>query len=267
MNLNFILLDGLHSNWLPARGGESGNTVFRRADEQAYAKIAPTALRKELAEERDRLIWLCSRGVACPEVISWREEQEGACLVMTAIPGVPAADLSGSDLLEAWPSMVDQLNAVHSLSAEECPFERRLSEMFARAVDVVSRNAVNPDFLPDEDKLTPQPELLARIERELAVRLEQESRELTVCHGDPCMPNFMVSTKSLQCTGLIDVGRLGKADLYADLTLMISNAEEIWASSDEAKCAFDILFARLGIDAPDRERLAFYLRLDPLTWG
>lgn len=23
----------------------------------------------------------------------------------------------------------------------------------------------------------------------------------------------------------------------------------------------------LGIEAPDRERLAFYLRLDPLTWG
>ncbi len=25
--------------------------------------------------------------VACPEVINWQEEQEGACLVITAIPG------------------------------------------------------------------------------------------------------------------------------------------------------------------------------------
>ncbi|BEG55993.1 hypothetical protein VEV11M_43860 (plasmid) [Escherichia coli] len=39
------------------------------------------------------------------EVINWQEEQEGACLVITAIPGVPAADLSGADLLKAWPSM------------------------------------------------------------------------------------------------------------------------------------------------------------------
>ncbi len=31
--------------------------------------------------------------------------------------------------------------------------------MFGRAVDVVSRNAVNPDFLPDEDKSTPQLDL------------------------------------------------------------------------------------------------------------
>ncbi|MBD9624919.1 APH(3'') family aminoglycoside O-phosphotransferase [Ensifer sp. ENS06] len=267
MDLAFVFLEKLHSNWLPFRGGESGNIVFQRANAQAYAKIAAAAHRTELAGERDRLIWLQGRGVACPEVISWREEQEGACLVMTAIPGVPAADLSGSDLLKAWPSMVEQLNAVHGLSPEECPFERRLSGMLARAVDVVSRNAVNPDFLPDEDKHTPQPDLLARIERELTVRLEQESTELTVCHGDPCMPNFMVSAETLQCTGLIDLDRLGKADRYADLTLMIANADENWASPAEAKRAFDILFTSLGIDAPDRERLAFYLRLDPLTWG
>ena len=73
------------------------------------------------------------------------------------------------------------------------------------------------------------------------------------------MPNFMVDPKTLQCTGLIDLGRLGTADRYADLALMIANAEENWAAPDEA----DVL----GIEAPDRERLAFYLRLDPLTWG
>lgn len=50
--------------------------------------------------------------------------------------------------------MVQQLHAVHSLSPQKCPFERRLSDMFARAVEVVSRNAVNPDILPNEDKLT-----------------------------------------------------------------------------------------------------------------
>ncbi|MBL1477001.1 APH(3'') family aminoglycoside O-phosphotransferase, partial [Klebsiella pneumoniae] len=145
----------------------SGDFVFRRGDGHAFAKIAPASRRGELAGERDRLIWLKGRGVACPEVINWQEEQEGACLVITAIPGVPAADLSGADLLKAWPSMGQQLGAVHSLSVDQCPFERRLSRMFGRAVDVVSRNAVNPDFLPDEDKSTPQLDLLARVEREL----------------------------------------------------------------------------------------------------
>ena len=179
----------------------------------------------------------------------------------------PRADLSGADLLKAWPSMGQQLGAVHSLSVDQCPFERRLSRMFGRAVDVVSRNAVNPDFLPDEDKSTPQLDLLARVERELPVRLDQERTDMVVCHGDPCMPNFMVDPKTLQCTGLIDLGRLGTADRYADLALMIANAEENWAAPDEAERAFAVLFNVLGIEAPDRERLAFYLRLDPLTWG
>lgn len=44
------------------------------------------------------------------------------------------------------------------------------------------------------------------------------------------MPNFMVDPKTLQCTGLIDLGRLGTADRYADLALMIANAEENWAA-------------------------------------
>ncbi len=56
--------------------------------------------------------------------------------------------------------------------------------MFGRAVDVVSRNAVNPDFLPDEDKSTPQLDLLARVERELPVRLDQERTDMVVCHGE-----------------------------------------------------------------------------------
>ena len=60
---------------------------------------------------------------------------------------------------------------------------------------------------------------------------------------------------------------LGTADRYADLALMIANAEENWAAPDEAERAFAVLFNVLGIEAPDRERLAFYLRLDPLTWG
>lgn len=253
--------------WVPVRSGESGDFVYRRNDGLAYAKISPLARVADLAGERDRLTWLYGRGVACPEIIGWREAEEGACLVMTAISGVPAANLSGEDLLKAWPSMAQQLGIIHSLPIVQCPFERSLSRMFESAVDVVSRNAVNPEFLPDEDKSRPQKQLLARVERELPIRFDQERADMVVCHGDPCMPNFMVDPQSLRCSGMIDVGRLGTADRYADLALMVANAGESWTAPDEAESAFAILFDILGINAPDRERLAFYLRLDPLTWG
>ncbi len=81
--------------------------------------------------------------------------------------------------------------------------------MFERARDVVARNAVNADFLPDEDQSTPPDQLLARVSAELPIRLEQEAGDRVVCHGDACMPNFLVDPSTLQCTGVVDLGRLG----------------------------------------------------------
>ncbi|MCA1439346.1 APH(3'') family aminoglycoside O-phosphotransferase [Ensifer sp. IC4062] len=267
MDRHFALLDRSRFGWTPVATGESGDPVYRRDDGLAYAKVAPSARSAELAGERDRLVWLNGRGVACPEVVDWRETGEGASLVMTAIPGVPAVDLPGGDLLKAWPLMARQLGALHALPADGCPFDRSLSVMFARAADVVFRDAVNPDFLPDDDRNAPRRALLARVEREMAARLEQETADRVVCHGDPCMPNFMVDPETLRCTGVIDLARLGTADRYADLALMIANAGESWATPDQAERALAILFDALGLAAPDSERLAFYLRLDPLTWG
>ncbi|MCK3419838.1 hypothetical protein MZH48_25095, partial [Escherichia coli] len=81
MNRTNIFFGESHSDWLPVRGGESGDFVFRRGDGHAFAKIAPASRRGELAGERDRLIWLKGRGVACPEVINWQEEQGHCCKV------------------------------------------------------------------------------------------------------------------------------------------------------------------------------------------
>jgi streptomycin 3"-kinase len=250
------LLNDQRRNWVPITAGESGDRVYRREDGLGYAKIATAARSADLAGERDRLVWLRNRGVACPEVIDWRVAEEGVCLVMSA-----------TDLLQAWPTMAQQLGILHQLSTDQCPFDRCLSLLFERAADVVARGAVNPDFLPEADKSTPAHELLARVERELPARLDQEASDKVVCHGDPCIPNFIVDPQSLECTGLIDLGRLGAADRYADLALMAANAEENWTMQDQGERAFAALFETLGIASPDRERLAFYLRLDPLTWG
>lgn len=268
MTWPLALLARSRRDWRPVRAGESGDLVYRTDDGAAVAKVATASRSIELAGERDRLAWLQGRGVACPEVIEWHEAEEGACLVMTAISGVPASELSGDELLRAWPTLARQLAILHGLPmVDQCPFDRSLSLMFQRAADFVSRGAVNPDFLAEDDRDKPAQDLLARVEQELPLRLAQEAADRVVCHGDPCMPNFMVSPMDLQCTGLIDLGRLGKGDRYADLALTVANAGENWATKDQAERAFAILFDSLGIGQPDRERLAFYLRLDPLTWG
>ena len=82
--------------------------------------------------------------------------------------------------------------------------------MFDRAADVVARNAVNPAFLSEDDQSIPAAMLLAKIADELPIRLQQEATDRVVCHGDACMPNIMVDPKTFQCTGVIDLGRLGR---------------------------------------------------------
>src|SRR3546814_18600413 len=118
--------------------------------------------------------------------------------------------------------------------------------MFDRAADVVGRNAINPDFLPDEDKHTPADQLLARIAGDLPARLGQETADRVVCHGDACMPNVMVDPGTLQCTGLVELGRRGTADRYADLPLTVAHAGQSRASRGQGEPTFAIPRALLG---------------------
>lgn len=86
-------------------------------------------------------------------------------------------------------------------------------------------------------------------------------------HGDACLLNLIVDPGRLRCKGLIDLGRLGLADRYVDLSLLLGNAREIWTSASQAEAARRGAFTALGLSEPDEGRVSFYLRLDPLTWG
>lgn len=86
--------------------------------------------------------------------------------------------------------------------------------MLERAEDVVIRDAVNPEFLLPEQRQTAPADLLERLRAEVPDRVSQEAEDLVVCHGDACLPNFIVDPYTRQCTGLVDLGRLGIADRY-----------------------------------------------------
>ncbi|MGH6762964.1 MAG: APH(3'') family aminoglycoside O-phosphotransferase [Phyllobacterium sp.] len=253
--------------WVPVSHGESGDQVFQRSDRAAYAKISKGKGVTLLDEERQRTQWLSSFDLGSPTVLDWVVSGDGACLVTSPVPGMPASELSAKQLGRAWPSIAERVKLLHAIPAGLCPFERGLSTMLGRAEGVVARNAVNPDFLSPEDQHIPPTALLAALQGQAHERLEQEIHDLVVCHGDACMPNFMIDPDTLSCTGLIDLGRLGTADRYVDFALMLANAKETWSGPDEAKAAFKNLFDIHAISSPDEERLEFYLRLDPLTWG
>ncbi len=56
---------------------------------------------RHFVEERDRLVWLRDTGIACPQIIDWRETDDGVCVVMTAVPGISAERVVAKGI--CWP--------------------------------------------------------------------------------------------------------------------------------------------------------------------
>lgn len=252
---------GLSSDgWEPYGGGESGAVVLRNAAGTRFAKCVGPQGVAELREERERARWLVGAGVPGPAVLDWHVGEHGACLVTSAVPGVPADRLGAAGLRASWNAIAGAVRRLHELPVAGCPFDRGLARMFRHARDVVGRGAVNPGFLPVEQQDTAPAELLERLAPEVPLRIAQEAEDAVVCHGDLCLPNILIDPDGSHVTGFIDLGRLGRADRYADIALLLATAGEIWPGADAE-------FARLyGIDL-DPGRRRFYLHLDPLTWG
>ncbi|WP_327151011.1 APH(3'') family aminoglycoside O-phosphotransferase [Nocardia sp. NBC_01329] len=253
-------------DWAPVTTGESGAAVFRSEDASRYAKCVPAVDAAVLKAEHDRVEWLAGQGVPGPHMLDWYSAEAGALLVTSTVPGVPADQISVADLRAAWEHIADAVRELHELPAERCPFDRSLNAMVTMARDVVGRGAVNPEFLPVEQQHTPPAEILAGLEPGIAEMIAHESVDTVVCHGDLCLPNIVVDPETLKVSGFIDLGRLGLADRYADLALLLANARETWENEEQALIADTALAERYGL-VLDRDRLRFYLHLDPLTWG
>jgi len=251
--------------WEPVTAGESGAAVFRSADGSRYGKCVPAHQVAALEAERDRVEWLHAQGVPGARVLDWRVTGAGGCLVTSAVAGVPADRVPAATLRAAWEPIADSVRRLHDLPPQACPFSRDLSQMFATAREVVARGAVNPEFLPVDQQHTPPDELLARLAPQLEARLAQEAAETVVCHGDLCLPNIVLDPTTLTVAGFIDLGRLGRADPYADIALLLATARETWADERQANAA-EAQFAHRYGTALDRDRERFYLHLDPLTW-
>ncbi|WP_350278772.1 aminoglycoside 3'-phosphotransferase [Kribbella sp. HUAS MG21] len=256
--------------WTLVDIGESDTTVYRRGN--VFAKCCDAAGVEELAAERARIEWLAGTGFPSAKVLDWIEVPgdggrtagsldgagaAGACLVTSAVPGVPGDTLPPEVRERAMRSLGRTLRALHEL--RDCPFERPLASVIATAADVVRRGAVNPQFLTDEWRKLAPTDLLAQVVAESPY--VESVLEPVVCHGDACLPNIFFDPETLEVSGLIDLGRLGIADRYTDLALTTIQFHDEWSADPTP------FLEAYGLPTPDPRRLTFFRLLDPLTWG
>lgn len=259
------LLPGDGAEWVPITTGESGVAVLRDHDGSRYAKIGTPEQSADLAGERDRTGWLDEAGIPVGAVLDWRTSDHGVCLVTRAVAGVPADQLSVDALRQAWSPITHLIREMHDIDASSCPFDRGVATMMSLARTTVAENRVQTEFLPDALQQVPSERILHHLEGQLPRRREQELGRPVVCHGDLCLPNILIDPDTQQVCGVIDLGRLGRADPYADIALLLTNARETWRDEHAARRADRDFADQYGIDL-DTERLRFYLLLDPLTW-
>lgn len=91
----------------------------------------------------------------------------------------------------------------------------------------------------------------------LSQRPEQE--DLVVCHGDLSLPNVLMDPDSFAVTGVIDTGRLGMADRWADLAIATRSLAS--PNPQFGDWAVQRYLTAYGV-SPDIQKRDFYRLLD-----
>ncbi len=89
-----------------------------------YLKAVPASESAELHGEAERLDWLRGK-VPAPQLVAFATDEDGAYLLMTAVPGVPliSFNASGDDVKRSMAALLGESVAMlHSVDATGCPF-------------------------------------------------------------------------------------------------------------------------------------------------
>jgi aminoglycoside 3'-phosphotransferase-1 len=245
-------------SWARNLVGESGGRVFRLFGRvgapDLYLKQGRGAVAGAIADEAARLSWLSGR-VAVPAVRRFLVADDGAWLLMTAVPGVTAwqllegADAAGRGAIVD--ALADFLRGLHAIPVGDCPFASGHEGRMAQARARIAAGLVDAaDFDAERQGWTAE-----QVWDALCALLPM-SIEPVVTHGDYSLDNILLVDGAV--AGCIDVGRAGVADRYQDLAIL-------WNCLGEYGAALQARFLRrYGVVGVDGDRLAFHLLLDEL---
>jgi kanamycin kinase/streptomycin 3"-kinase/aminoglycoside 3'-phosphotransferase-2 len=253
----------VHSSdsWEQVTTGRSSAEVRRAPDGAAYAKSGSGIVRRDLLAERDRLEWLAGTDLPSPRILDWADDGELAVLTTSTVPGVAMSDLPAPSVPGAVRSLGHFLTRLHAVARESCPFERWLAVTVPVARVRVDQGLVDEDDFDDERDGRSAEDLLDELVDGRPRAEKLELRDLVVCHGDACLPNFLVDPDSLAVTGMIDVHRLGVADRHLDLALAMRSISDTTLNPAYGAPAAEALLTAYGVTA-DPWRLDFYCLLD-----
>lgn len=237
--------------------GQAGAAVYRLHGKPGgpdlYLKHGHNAVADDLMDEAERLRWLAGH-VSAPAVKDFIRTPDEAWLLMTALPGQTAYQVM-LEYPESRPAIVDALadflRALHSIPVTSCPFTSDVSDRLGLARQRIDARLVNETNFDDERQGWSAEQVWEELQKHLPFLPDP-----VVTHGDFSLENLLVEGEAV--VGCIDAGRLGVADRYQDLAILLNSLGEF---DEPLKSRF---LARYGIDEPDERKLLFHVLLDEL---
>lgn len=256
----------LRGDWHAVATRSYGTRIYRVHNRHTYyVKTTPHVGASSVPPDRDhrfdpaaeaeRLVWLRGNGFPVPEVVEVGTDERLAWLVTTGLPGVEpmTAGWTPDQRLSIVDTVATLVRELHALPVAGCPFDMSLRVTLPWAHRAATEGLVDLDDLDPEHAGWSERQLLAKLQ---ATAIPPE--DLVVCHGDLCLDNVLVDPDTLALTGVLDVGRLGVADRWRDLAILLRTFREPgWDDATHTGRAL----RRYGTSVDD-ERLRFYLLLD-----
>lgn len=223
------------------------------AGESRFLKLLTLRRYPSLAEEADRMRWALAR-LPVPAVLGRGIEGDVEWLLMSALPGVAAHELKAErEPRELVPILAHGLREFHSVAWSDCPFDFTLDAAVAHVRRRVEDGLIvnDYDFHSEHAAFTPET-ALAWLEEH-----RPPTEDLVLCHGDYCLPNVLIEGDRV--TGFVDLGELGAADRWWDLSIAAWSVTWNLGPGWE-----DLFYESYGIE-PDEHRIAYYRLLYDLV--
>lgn len=244
------------------RSQSSGCKVFRvDGPFVSFVKIAPRTtagdLRFHPEEEGRRLRWLTEQGIPVPELLEVGEAENEGWMITRGVEGRPAsAPWCRDEQTRVIESLSETVRQLHRLSVESCPFSGRLSQTLQWAETATNFGWVDTDDLDEEHRGWTAAALLRKLRATPA-----PAEDLVVCHGDPYLDNILIDPQTLRVTALLDVGRVGVADRWRDLSVLIRSVRDGEPEQTNGNEWAQTLLNRYGT-LLDQRKLDFYQLVD-----
>jgi kanamycin kinase len=203
-------------------------------------------LEPTLADETARTRWARGRLLA-PEVLDAGADGETEWMLTAALPGKDATHPNFKRDPAALVTLLARgLRELHETPRDECPFDSRTDTLLARARQRADAGLIDArEFHRELHGHFTVDTALAQLEL-----LRPTTDDLVLCHGDYCLPNVMISGSTI--TGYIDLGALGLADRWWDLSVAT------WSVEWNLGVGWEDTFLREYGAPRDDRRIAFY---------